>query len=343
MFILVGILGLALLMVVHELGHHIAARAFGMRVIRFSIGFGPAIWRHQPNGSTTIYQVALIPFMAYVQIAGMNPFEDIDPNDKTSYANSSLVARISTIFAGPLANYLFASVLYFSAFMIGGQPIPSLKVDVIPGGAAEKGQMHSGDRILKIDRQELKTWDELPQIVRSSAGRTLSVEVSRQRKSEVLTIVPDRAPEGHGQIGVKPAETEWKPMTLGQSLERSIVAPAQIATFIIMDLTKTITGRKKLSMKDLAGPVGIVGETGKAAKRGIVDFLSLLGLLSTYLGIFNLLPIPALDGGRLVFLGYEAVARRRPNAKVEAQIHAVGLALLLMLIAVVTVFDIRGH
>ncbi|HMA97254.1 MAG TPA: RIP metalloprotease RseP [Polyangiaceae bacterium] len=343
MFILVGILGLALLMVVHELGHHIAARAFGMRVIRFSIGFGPAIWRHQPNGSTTIYQVALIPFMAYVQIAGMNPFEDIDPNDKTSYANSSLVARISTIFAGPLANYLFASVLYFAAFMIGGQPIPSLKVDVIPGGAAEKGQMHSGDRILKIDRQELKTWDELPQIVRSSAGRTLSVEVSRQGKSEVLTIVPDRAPEGHGQIGVKPAETEWKPMTLGQSLERSIVAPAQIATFIIMDLTKTITGRKKLSMKDLAGPVGIVGETGKAAKRGVVDFLSLLGLLSTYLGIFNLLPIPALDGGRLVFLGYEAVARRRPNAKVEAQIHAVGLAMLLLLIAVVTVFDIRGH
>jgi len=343
MFILVGILGLALLMVVHELGHHIAARAFGMRVIRFSIGFGPAIWRHQPNGSTTIYQVALIPFMAYVQIAGMNPFEDIDPNDKTSYANSSLVARISTIFAGPLANYLFASVLYFAAFMIGGQPIPSLKVDVIPGGAAEKGQMQNGDRILSIDRRELKAWDELPQIVRSSAGRTLSVEVSRQGKSKVLTIVPDRAPEGHGQIGVKPAETEWKPMTLGQSLERSIVAPAQIATFIIMDLAKTVTGRKKLSMKDLAGPVGIVGETGKAAKRGVVDFLSLLGLLSTYLGIFNLLPIPALDGGRLVFLGYEAVARRRPNAKVEAQIHAVGLAMLLLLIAVVTVFDIRGH
>lgn len=343
MFILVGILGLALLMVVHELGHHIAARAFGMRVIRFSIGFGPAIWRHQPNGSTTIYQVALIPFMAYVQIAGMNPFEDIDPNDKTSYANSSLIARISTIFAGPLANYLFASVLYFAAFMIGGQPIPSLKVDVIPGGAAEKGQMHNGDRIVSIDRRELKTWDELPQIVRSSAGRTLSIEVARQGKTETLTIVPDRAPEGHGQIGVKPAETEWKPMSLGQSLERSIVAPAQIASFIIIDLSKTVTGRKKLSMKDLAGPVGIVGETGKAAKRGLVDFLSLLGLLSTYLGIFNLLPIPALDGGRLVFLGYEAVARRRPNAKVEAQIHAVGLAMLLLLIAVVTVFDIRGH
>src|SRR5512145_1194250 len=108
MFILVGILGLALLMVVHELGHHIAARAFGMRVIRFSIGFGPSVWRHQPNGSTTIYQVALIPFLAYVQIAGMNPFEDIDPDDSSSYANASVFARIVTIFAGPFANYLFA-------------------------------------------------------------------------------------------------------------------------------------------------------------------------------------------------------------------------------------------
>lgn len=343
MFILVGILGLALLMVVHEAGHHLAARAFGMRVIKFSIGFGPSIWRHQPKGSSTVYQVALIPFLAYVQIAGMNPFEDIDPNDSTSYANSSLTARISTIFAGPFANYLFASVLYLGAFVIGGQPVPSLKVDVIPGGAAEKAHIMNGDRIRRIDGRELKGWDELPEIVRSSPSRPLQVEVEREGSSQVLTVVPDRAPEGHGQIGVKPALIEWHPMTLGQSAKKSVVFPAQIAAIIVVDLAKTVTGRKKLSMKDLAGPVAIVGETGKAAKRGIVDLLSLLGLISTYLGIFNLLPFPALDGGRLVFLGYEAVARRRPNAKVEAQIHAVGLAMLLLLIAVVTVFDIRGH
>jgi regulator of sigma E protease len=343
MFILVGILGLALLMVVHEAGHHFAARAFGMRVIKFSIGFGPAIWRHQPKGSTTIYQVALIPFLAYVQIAGMNPFEDIDPNDQTSYANSSLFARITTIFAGPFANYLFASVLYFGAFVIGGQPVPSLKIDVIPGGAAEKASMQNGDRIKRIDGRQLQGWDDLPEIVRSNANKPLHIEVERHGAPQVLTVIPERAPEGHGQIGVKPALVEWHPMTLGQSVKKSIVFPAQIAAAIVVDLSKTITGQKKLSMKDLAGPVAIVGETGKAAKRGIVDLLSLLGLISTYLGIFNLLPIPALDGGRLVFLGYEAVARRRPNAKVEAQIHAVGLALMLLLIAVVTVFDIRGH
>ena len=113
-FVLVAILGLALLMIVHEAGHLLAARAFGMRVVRFSIGFGPALWRYQARGSETVYQVALIPFLAYVQIAGMNPFEDVDPDDKSSYANASLIGRISAIFAGPLANYLFASVLFFA-------------------------------------------------------------------------------------------------------------------------------------------------------------------------------------------------------------------------------------
>jgi regulator of sigma E protease len=340
MFILVGILGLALLMVVHEAGHHLAARAFGMRVIKFSIGFGPAIWRHQPAHSTTIYQVALIPFLAYVQIAGMNPFEEIDPNDPTSYANSSLFARMTTIFAGPFANYLFASVLFFVMFAIWGESVRSLKIDVIEGGAAEKAQMRNGDRIRSIDGRVLKDWNELPDIVRASPNHPLQIEVERSSGHRMLTVVPERAPGGYGQIGVKPA---LQRLSIAEATKKSVVVPALIAAAIVVDLSKTVTGRKKLSMKDLAGPVAIVGETGKAAKSGIVDLMWLLGLISTYLGIFNLLPIPALDGGRLVFLGYEAVARRRPNARIEAQIHAVGLAMLLLLIAVVTVFDIRGH
>ena len=142
----VGVIGLALLMVVHESGHYFAARAFGMHVTKFSIGFGPTffkivpkdgyfwfttggdrikvrLWRHDPEKhGPTIYQVAMIPFLAYVQIAGLNPFEEHDSKDKHSYANASLIARISTIFAGPLANYLFASVFFFGAFMLGGVP-----------------------------------------------------------------------------------------------------------------------------------------------------------------------------------------------------------------------------
>ncbi|MGC4089537.1 MAG: site-2 protease family protein [Polyangiaceae bacterium] len=148
---LVGILGLALLMVVHETGHLAAARAFGMRVIRFSIGFGPPLWRYQAEGSETVYQVAPIPFVAYVQIAGMNPFEEVDPDDKGSYANASLVARIVTIFAGPLANYLFASVLFFIAFFWGGDQVPTTTVEILPDTPAKAAQMHNGDTIVAID------------------------------------------------------------------------------------------------------------------------------------------------------------------------------------------------
>jgi regulator of sigma E protease len=144
---LIAILGLAVLMIVHECGHFFIARAFGMRVTRFSIGFGPTffkivpqdgyywfttaadrvrlrLWRHDPERhGPTIYQVAMIPFLAYVQIAGMNPLEEVDENDKGSYANASLLARILTIFAGPAANYLFASVFFFASFLAGGDVV----------------------------------------------------------------------------------------------------------------------------------------------------------------------------------------------------------------------------
>src|SRR6478672_6052927 len=132
-----GILGLAILMVVHEGGHYFAARHFGMRVVKFSIGFGPTLYKHRPKGSPTVYQIAIIPFLAYVQIAGMNPYEENDPKDTGSYANASLWARVVTIAAGPLANYLFASVLMFFGFLLAGKldiDDKSMRISVAEGG-----------------------------------------------------------------------------------------------------------------------------------------------------------------------------------------------------------------
>src|SRR5271170_6293957 len=139
---LIAILGLALLMIVHEAGHYFAARRFGMRVVRFSIGFGPTLWKHKPKDSPTVYQVALIPFLAYVQIAGMNPYEESDPKDAGSYANAGLWARIVTIAAGPLTNYFFASVLIFFGVLIGGRQVlddATMRVIVEPGPAETAG------------------------------------------------------------------------------------------------------------------------------------------------------------------------------------------------------------
>src|SRR2546421_2948057 len=190
MTIVFGILGLGLLMVVHELGHYLAARGFKMRVTRFSIGFGPALFRHTPKGSPTTYQVAIIPLLAYVQIAGMNPMEDIDPKDQGSYANASLIGRIVTIFAGPLSNYLFASVLFFGSMMIGGLPVPTTKVTVQPHSAAEAAQMKTGDKVVEVAGKPITDWDEMKSVISVSANRPVDVAVERDGQIVHLTVTP---------------------------------------------------------------------------------------------------------------------------------------------------------
>ena len=336
---IVGILGLALLMVVHEGGHLVVARLFGMRVVRFSIGFGPTLWRIQPRGSETIYQIALIPFLAYVQIAGMNPFEEVDPDDQGSYANAPLHARISTIFAGPLGNYLFASVLFFAAFAWGGDSVPTTTVKVEPDGPAYAAGMRDDDRIVRIGDTRIKDWDQLREIVLKHPAQPVKFEVIRKGKSVILDVTPRARPNAEGGEIRGSAVSKYAPIPLKEAAIRSVIAPARVVRDLVVGLTRIITGKEK---PDLAGPVEIVRVTSRAAAQSIPTYLLFLGMLSAYLGGFNLVPFPALDGGRLMFLGYEAVTRRRPNARIEAHIHAVGLLMLLALIAVVSVFDIQG-
>jgi regulator of sigma E protease len=343
MTILFGILGLGLLMVVHELGHYIAARAYKMRVTRFSIGFGPALFRHTPKDSPTTYQIAIIPLLAYVQIAGMNPLEEIDPKDQGSYANASLVGRITTIFAGPLANYLFASVLFFASMMIGGQPVPTTKITVQPHSAAEAGQMKTGDKVVEVAGQKITEWDQMKTLIAASPNKPVDIGVERNGGEIVhLTVTPTAIPSGEGRIGVESVYYS-RPAKLKEAVVYAVREPAEVVVGTMVGLGQMLTGKQK---PDLAGPVGIVRETAKAARGGPAPFFWILGLISAYLGAFNLLPIPALDGGRLMFLAYEATTRRRPDPKVEAQVHAVGLFMMLALVLVVTfVIDIpgRGH
>ncbi|HEV8548081.1 MAG TPA: M50 family metallopeptidase [Polyangiaceae bacterium] len=333
-YVIAGILGLALLMVVHETGHLLAARAFGMRVLRYSIGFGPALYRHRSRKSQTEYQIALIPFLAYVQVAGMNPFEEIDPDDKASYANGSLLARISVIVAGPLANYLFASVFFFAALMIGGKAIPTTGVQVMDG-PAKAAKMLDGDVVQTIDGQKVADWEDLRKRVMASGNKPLSFGIVRHGQPMTLEVTPTTM-EGTSKIGVGPVYTQV-PVTFKEATIQSLVDPATVVENLVIGLSRIVTGREK---PQLSGPVGIVKQTSMMAQRSWTDYLTWLGILSAYLGGFNLLPFPALDGGRLAFLGYEAVTRRRPNAKVEAKVHFFGLVMLLALIAVVSVFDV---
>ncbi len=327
-------------MVVHELGHYLAARAFKMRVTRFSIGFGPALFRHTPEGSPTTYQIAIIPLLAYVQIAGMNPLEDIDPKDEGSYANASLLGRITTIVAGPLANYLFASVLFFGSIMIGGKL--TTKVTVQPNSAAEAGQMKTGDTVVEVGGTPITEWDQMRGLIAANPGKPVDIGVERDGQVLHLTVTPASVAKGEGRIGVE-AMHVMRPAKVSEALRYAVREPAEVVVGSLVSIGQMLTGKQK---PELSGPVGIVRETARIARDGAAPFFGILGVISAYLGAFNLLPIPALDGGRLMFLAYEAATRRRPDPKVEAQVHAVGLVMMLALVLVVTfVIDIpgRGH
>src|ERR1700733_7399172 len=189
---LVAVLGLAVLMVVHEGGHYLAARRFVMRVIRFSIGFGPTLWKHRPKDSATVYQVGLIPFLAYVQIAGMNPYEESDPKDPGSYANAGLWARIVTIAAGPLTNYFFASILIFFGLLIGGHEVAdetSMRIAVEPGPAQTAG-VETNDKIEAVNGTPVATWEELRKMIHSHPGEAVDLTLEGGSETVHASVAP---------------------------------------------------------------------------------------------------------------------------------------------------------
>jgi regulator of sigma E protease len=193
--------------------------------------------------------------------------------------------------------------------------------------------------MVTIDGHSLKNWEEMRSLVRSSANKPLSVQVDRKGETMALTVTPRaNSKDGHGELGVE-SISDREPIPFSEAVKNAITKPAEVAAGMIYSLAGLFTGREKL---ELSGPLRIVSETGKAAALGIDYFFAMLGVLSTVLGVFNLLPVPALDGGRLIFLGYEALTRRRPDAKLEASIHTAGLFLLLVLIAFVTLKDLKA-
>lgn len=338
-YVVIAILGLAILMVVHEGGHYLAARRFGMRVTKFSIGFGPTLWKRRPKGSPTTFQVAIIPFLAYVQIAGMNPYEENDPKDPESYANASLWGRIVTIAAGPLANYLFASVLMFFGFLLGGNTVvdeTSMRVSVGHSGPAAQVGIEDGDRILAVNGESVRDWEQLKQLVGGKAGQEIDVEVERGTEHLHFKPTPNASGEHKAKIMVGPFTTV-QPVTVGEAAVLAVKEPPKVVYGLVKGLARMLSLKEK---PELSGPVGIGKEMAAAAQDGAHTYLKLLGALSAYLGGFNLLPFPALDGGRLIFLFFEAASRRRADAKLEAKVHAIGLLMFLTLIAFVTYAEV---
>lgn len=345
MEILLAIVGLSFLVIVHETGHYLAARAFGMRVLRYSIGFGPALFRYQPKGSPTIFQVCAIPFLAYVQIDGMNPAEEIDRSDPALFPNKGVLARMATIFAGPFANYLAASLIMFGFALTYGfreaDPTAPMEVaEVMPDTPAAQAGIQVGDRIVEANGQPIQSLEDLVEATRHRAEQPTRYIVERQgQQLPPMTITPLAAGEDRrGVIGVSgPYRTVRASLS-----EAAVYAVEWPFAKTVEQLVGIATLIRQRSTEGLQGPIGMGERIAEQAARGAEYYIPFMALISVALGLFNLLPFPALDGGRLMFLGFELITRRRANEKVEAIVHTVGIIFLLGVIVLVTFRDVMS-
>ncbi len=337
----VSILIVGLLVMFHELGHFWVARRAGMRVERFSLGFGPALWTWR-RGDTE-YVLSAVPLGGYVKIAGMAAEDAVEPGDPANYANQPAWKRLLVIGAGPAANYLLSFVIGVGLLlMVHRSPnMDWTRVgSVDPRYPAAAAGVHEGDEITVIDGVPVHDWAGLRDAIAAAAkrhpGQAFAFVLQRGGTSLTLQIRPQE--EGGGVVlGVTPAEQEIAAVPLS----RAFVAAAEnlwLAT--ALDARSIAEIVAKHSASSLSGPIGIIGTLATQARKGILDLIETVWTLSIAVGFFNMLPVPGLDGGRFLFLLYEVLARRRMDQVLEGWIHLVGLALMLMLILYVSVGDV---
>lgn len=332
-------LAFSLLVIIHELGHFLVARAFGMRARVFSIGFGPPLFQWRPKGSETVVQVAAVPILAYVNIAGMNPLEPSDPNDRGSYQNASILARFFTIAGGPLANYLAATLIIFGVVAFAGVQRPMIG-EVMPDSAAAAAGLRPGDVVLRVGSSAPEDFTELAGSINSSRGQPTEMRVRRAGREVALRFTAREDASDHRfRIGIRQAPGPYSErVPLFVAARHSLLEPARLTMEQFEGFARIIRGKERM---EVMGPVGIVAVTANVTHRlGWRIGVGIMAQISVALFFLNLLPVPALDGGRLMFLLYEVVMRRRPNARFETTITAVFFTLLLGLGAVVIVRDV---
>jgi regulator of sigma E protease len=335
---LIAIIALGFLIAFHELGHYLAARAVGMRVLRYSIGFFKplASWTSKTTGIT--YQLGAVPLGGFVQIKGMNPFEDGAFDDADSYQTKAAWKRAVVIAAGPVANFALAFIALAVLFTVGNPvEVDEARVGLVArGGPAARAGLATDDRVLSVDGTPIATWQELSQKLHESPGKRLTLLVARGGARRTVAVVPqDKG--GVGLIGIgQPTTTIRLPVgeAVAASFEKCVGAIGATATALAHWISHDDTTMSPV------GPVGIVKIAATLLDVGVARFVAFVAYLSLMLFLFNLTPFPALDGGRCLVLLGESIARRRLNRKVDAWINTAGFFLVLGLILVITVKEI---
>ncbi|MFO7171525.1 MAG: RIP metalloprotease RseP [Bacillota bacterium] len=320
-----------LIILVHELGHFLAAKSFGVRIYEFAIGLGPTL--AAVRRGETRYTLRLFLLMGgFVRWAG----DEGDLDDPQGFTAKPVWQRMLIIFAGPAMNFILAVALLAALFGWRGQPVTlSYVAGVLPGSPAAVAGIAAGDRVVAIDGQPIESFAELAEAVRESGGRTLTFTVERQGEQLTIPVEPRLDADGQYRVGIMPdpARVAYRRMGWGEALGQGAAVTLQVTGGILRAVGDMITGRQA---PQLSGPVGIVQTVAEASRQGLDTLVSLAAVLSINIGLFNLFPIPALDGSRLVFLSLEALRGQRLNPERENLAHFVGFLLLLGLMAALT-------
>lgn len=345
------ILVLGLLIFVHELGHFLFAKLFGVRVLKFSLGFGPRVVG-KVIGETE-YVISAFPLGGFVKMFGENPDDqEIATEDRNaSFAHKAVWQRFLVVLAGPLFNLLFSIVLFFMVFSFVGIPtsVDTTRIGKVnensPAGLAK---LQVDDVILSIDNKETLGWLDVLEAVKSSEGEPISVVVQRDRERLVLEIVPaiDTVKNVFGEeveqrfmIGIMKADDlTYEKSTILGALQSACLQTWMYISLTVMGFVKII--QQVVPASELGGPILIAQIAGEQMKAGWLNLIYFISLLSVNLGILNLLPIPVLDGGHLVFLTIEGLRRKPMNERAQIIAQQIGIGLLGTLMVFVFYNDI---
>ncbi len=334
--IVAAIVAFGVLVFLHELGHFLVAKKAGVGVLTFSIGFGPKVLIRRYG--ETEYCVSAFPLGGYVKMVGEDPQEDVGAGDlDRSFAHRSLASRTAIVVAGPGANFLLAMAVFLFVFMVFGVPYRTAEVGGVKAGSPAAGAgLEAGDRVVMVRDRPVRSWDQLSAAVRASQGRPLHLGVARGEREFSVTLSPERGErqtllgeiEETWLIGVQSAGTVEVERKNPLAAARLAVSRTVEITLLTLEvLVKMVVGR--VDSSNLGGPVMIVQMAGEQAQRGVASYLFLLALLSINLGVLNLLPIPMLDGGHLLFFLIEAVRGKPLEAHQRERAQQMGLVLLL--------------
>lgn len=331
--ILAWIVVFGVLVAVHELGHYFVAKSFGMRVDEYSLGFGPSLFSHMFG--ETLYSVRIIPLGGYVRLRGMDGQKSDDPRE---YPNRPVWQRFLVILAGPVMNLVLAFILFVIALGPVGTPTATTTIQhLIAHYPAHAAGLRPGDRIVAIDGHSITHGSAISTIVARHAHQVIRVAVMRGHQRLQFFIHPryDKSLKQY-LIGI---QMGLRVVHLGviNSLKGGVTQTVGLSGAWFKALYGLVTGHHRF---DLMGPVGIAVTVGRAAKAGWYWLVTLGAVLSVNLALFNILPVPVLDGSKLFLLGVEGVRRRAMNPEREGMIHMVGMAFLLLFVIFVTYHDI---